>query len=133
MWVRTIFSGRALSDLFDIDPPGAGCHDHRAVGCPVVGYSQVNLFFNIRGFIDQHFAHGEVFNVHREDGRGYLLGFFRGPRQANSTGFAAASHQNLGFNDNAATEFFCNLFCFTCGSRYPASGDGDSESRKQLL
>jgi hypothetical protein len=47
-------------------------------------------------------------------------------RQADAACFAPASDQNLGFNDNAATEFLRNVLGFFCGGRYPSFRDRDA-------
>ena len=92
----------------------------------VVGDAQVDLAVDIGSFIHQHLAHRQPLDFHPQDLGCQALGFGGCFCQADPAGFAAPADQHLRFNNNAATQFFSNLFCFLCGSRYSSPWNGDA-------
>ena len=50
-----------------------------------------------------------------------------------AAGFAATTHKHLGFNNNAATQFFGNCLCLVCGGRHTSLRDRYTISGKDLF
>jgi hypothetical protein len=78
------------------------------------------------GFVHEHLADGQALDLHAKNLGGELFGFLRVLGEFHPARLAASTDEHLRFNNNAATELFCDLSCFACGCRHPPLGDRDS-------
>ena len=118
--------GRLCGHFFNIHAACGGSDHDRLLCGAVIGDGEIDFLIDGRGFVHKHFADGQAFDLHAQDLRGELFGFGGIFGNLYAACLAASAHQHLRFNNNAATQLFCNLSCFLSGSRNPSLWDRDA-------